>query len=238
MAFTVARAVAWGMGHYPRLDLHALAAEANVDLDEAVARLMAIYDDIDARNARNTAGLDLPCHRGCSACCEESVFVSPLEFFAAWQWAQEHLDDDVRDRIVSEALAIYRAQKAAIDALSGPRPEGEADHTSIARSNRFRCPLLSDEGVCQIYPAREVYARLFGCSFNDERGVYGCDLVGAHLAGKEVTLVKARENAARLLDLPLTKLQQVYPWYFHWVYGGVPDPDPSPAPSTKKLPVL
>jgi Fe-S-cluster containining protein len=232
------------MGHYPLLDLHALAAEAGVDLDDAMARLMAIYDDIDARNARNTADLDLPCHRGCSACCEASVFVSPLEFFTAWHWAQEHLDDEVRDRIVYDALRIYRAQQPVIDALSGPVPEGEDDHTSLAEGLAFRCPILSDEGVCQIYPAREVYARLFGCSFNDDRGVYGCDLVGAHLtsgrfADQEITLVKARENAARLLELPLSRLQQVYPWYFHWVYGGLDDPEPPPSSSRPtKLPVL
>ena len=228
------------MSHYPRIDLHALAAEGGVDLDEAVERLGVIYKDIDARNARLTRDLNLPCQRGCSACCEESVFLSPLEFLTAWHWAQEHLDEDTRDQIVHKALCIYHAQRSHIDALCGPVPEGARDHTAMATQIRFRCPLLSQEGVCQIYPAREVYARLFGCSFNDDHGVYGCDLVGTHLAGKEVTLVKVRENAARLLALPMTSLQQVYPWYFHWLYGALFESAPWPRDDEviRRLPVI
>ena len=83
-------------------------------------------------------------------------------------------------------------------------------------------PLLGPGGACSVYPRRELYARLFGCSFNDAGGVYGCHLVGDHLAGKQVTLLPARATARRLNELPLTELRQVYPFYIHALYGGAP----------------
>ena len=224
------------MARFPLVDQEALAAQAGVDLPAALEGLAKIYDDLDERNRLHTAGLDLPCHQGCSACCEEAVFLSPIEFFAAWDHAQRHLSDDERDEVVTRALKIYHQQREEIDALSGPLPEGEADHTKAAVQIRFRCPLLDDQGQCRVYGAREVYARLFGSSFNEERGVYGCDLVGAHLADKVVTLVRAKPAAEQVLALPLSRLQQLYPWYFFWIYGGI-----EPAPSVRKsgsLPVV
>lgn len=205
---------------YGRVDLGTMVSALGVDLAVARAALLALYADVDARNAVNTAGLDLPCRRGCDACCHESVFLTPLEFIVAWEWAQEHLDDATRDAIVDAGLALHERERERIAALDAPPPEGARDHLAVARELRFRCPFLGDGGECRIYPVRELYARLFGCSFNDEGGVYGCHLVGAHLGGKTVTLVSARRAAERLRELPLTGKRQVYPYYLHLLYGG------------------
>lgn len=204
---------------HPRVDLGAMATAVGVDLAAARAALLALYADIDERNARNTAGLELPCHRGCDACCHESVFLTPLEFLVAWEWAQEHLDDATRDAIVDAGLALHERERHRITAFEAPPPDGARDHLAIARELRFRCPFLGDGGACRIYPVRELYARLFGCSFNDEGGVYGCELVGAHLGGKTVTLVGVRRAVERLAALPLTGKRQVYPYYLHLLYG-------------------
>ena len=228
---------------YPRIDLGALALEAGADLADAFLRLKKIYADIDRRNATHTADLDLPCHRGCSGCCEEAVFLSPIEFFYAWDHAQRNLSDEVRNEIVARGLRIYRQHQTLIDALSGPVPVGDHDHTSLAVQLRFRCPLLGAGGQCQVYEAREVYARLFGCSFNEESGIYGCDLVGAHLADRTLTLVRAKPAAERILALPLSRFQQVYPWYFQWVYGAIgieeqDDDDNKPQMPKSSLPIV
>ena len=207
------------MERFPPIDLHALAAQEGVELEPALEELRAIYADVDARNEVNTKSLDLPCHRGCDACCHESVFLTPLEFFGAWDWIQQNLEANERERIIEKGLALYAENQAVIEALSGPVPEGESDHFKLAAQLRYRCPILGEDGGCRVYPMRELLARLFGCSFNAEGGVYGCHLVGEHLAGKVVTLLPTQGTAARLKRLPLSEGRQVYPYYIHWLYG-------------------
>jgi hypothetical protein len=200
-----------------KIDLHALAARDGVDLASALRALGAIYADIDARNARNTASLKLPCKSGCSSCCEESVLVTPLEFYAVWDQLQRTVDDDTLSRIVSDGLALFEKYRAVIEALEQKKP------VSLLEV-RFRCPMLDESGACRAYEWREIKGRLFGCSFNDEGGVYGCHLVGAHLADQIVTLVRARPAASRVHALPLTDKQQIYPFYIHALYGERAEP--------------
>lgn len=203
----------------PALDLHGMAAEAGVDLDAAMADLKALLADVDAQNAKLTQGLDLPCHRGCSMCCHESVFITPLEFFTVWHYVQSELDVATRTEMVRRGLALYGKNEAAILALEAPPPPGDSDHLAVARSLRFACPMLGADGACRVYPVRELLARIFGCSLNEEGGVYGCHLVAAHLADQTVSLLRARPTWRRLLDLPLTGKRQVYPYYFNLLYG-------------------
>ena len=203
---------------YPRNDLQALAAEAGVDLESALADLLDIYADVDARNARNTKDLALPCHRGCDMCCHECVFLTPLEFYGVWDYVQRELDDATRADMVQKGLALYQQHRALIDAFELPPPEGDRDHFAIASQLRFTCPLLGSAGECRVYPSRELFARLFGCSFDGD-SLYGCHIVQKHLAGKTVTLLQARGTARRLNDLPLTHKRQVYPFYIHQLYG-------------------
>jgi Fe-S-cluster containining protein len=202
-----------------RKDLRALALEQAVDLDDAMAQLDALYADLDRRNARHTSDLDLPCHRGCSMCCHESVFLTQLEFFAAWDYLQREAGDATIERVVRDALALHDEHRALIESFDRPPPEGADDHTGLHQQLSYSCPLLDDEGGCRVYPRREMLARLFGCSFNDEGGVYGCHLVGEHLGGKTVTLVRARPMAMLVHELPLTDHQQVWPRWIWTLYG-------------------
>lgn len=201
------------------IDLQARRECEGVDLPAAFAKLGALYSELDAQLAKQTRDLDLPCHRGCDACCHESVFLTRLEFYYVWDWAQRNLSDPVRTQVVTDALALYAANRAAMEALSEPPPEGEADHFSIARTLRYRCPFLDPGGACRVYPVRELLARVFGCTFNAQGGLYSCHLVAQHLSGRTVTLLSAEGTAARLRDLPLTARRHVYPFYLHELYG-------------------
>jgi hypothetical protein len=193
-----------------------MASAVGVDLDAAFAGLQKLYDYVDERNATNTRALDLPCHRGCSMCCKESVFMTPLEFFFAWDYVQKALSDETRSAIVDKGIALYEQHRALIVALDG---DHTPEHDAIAARLKFDCPLLGADGACEAYPGRELYARLFGSTFNEDGGVYGCHIVGAHLGGKSVTLLRARPVAKMLEELPLTFKRQVYPYYIHWMYG-------------------
>jgi hypothetical protein len=209
---------------YPPVDFVKLLADVGVDFATARDGLSARYQELDRRNQRNVDKLELPCHAGCDACCHESVFVTPLEFVVAWDWAQTHLDQHWRDQVIDRALRLFADHGEAILAFDAPPPAGAADHFAGARQLRFACPMLSDAGECSIYPVRELVARLFGCSFNDAGGVYGCELVGQKLGGQVVTLVSATRVVTLISELPLTGKRQVYPYYFHLLYGSTDTP--------------
>ncbi|MBN1960309.1 MAG: hypothetical protein JW841_05135 [Deltaproteobacteria bacterium] len=207
------------MSNYLAIDFIQLTADIGVDFITERQALLALYADIDARNLRNTSNLNLPCQAGCDACCHECVFLTPLEFMVMWDWAQSHLNPKQRDSIISEALNLYEHHRPVILAFDAPPPGNTIDHTLIARELHFRCPLLDSKGNCLVYIVRELYARLFGCSFYESGGVYGCQKVGKHLADKVVTLVSVERARARLANLPLTGKRQVIPYYFQMFFG-------------------
>lgn len=206
------------------VDLHGRCAQEGVDLDDALARLRRVYELVDAANHENTAALELPCHSGCSACCEDAVFMSELEFMAIWHFCQTHIDDAERARMVRRSQRLVHENAEAFAAMAERWAHGMFDLTDLAMPLHLRCPILDDEGRCQAYPWRELWGRLFGQSFNDEGGIYGCHLVGDHLIGRQVTLLPARATGRRLLGLPLTRGSQLLPaWVVHWYGPGAPD---------------
>lgn len=198
-----------------RIDLPTLLDDLDVDWAAARASLAALYEEVDERIGVRTSELDLPCHRGCSMCCHESVFITPLEFLFVWEHVQSSQSDDDLAATIERGLTLYELHESTIVALDEQPAEAHGD---IARRLKFACPLLAADGGCSVYPVRELYARLFGCSFNDAGGIYGCHLVGAHLADKIVTLPRAKSWAERLNELPLTFKRQVYPYWINWLY--------------------
>lgn len=203
---------------YPLVDVRALTADVGVDFDSLRAALVSFYADIDKRNENNVGHLALPCAKGCSACCYECVFLSPLEFLVAWDWAQDNLDARTLETIIDAGLALCEQHRDVIAAFDEPPPEGASDHFKLARDLRFRCPFLSQEEHCLIYPMRELGARLFGSSFNEGGGVYGCEKVGKYLAGQTVTLISAHRASQRLLELPFGNKRQVHPYYLRMLF--------------------
>lgn len=182
------------------IELRAVASELGDDLDQALAQLTALYTALDQRLAKTTASLELPCGPGCSDCCKQGVFLTPLEFFAIWDFAQNRLPKKQLGQIVESSLNIHREQQ---------------DKT---HADPFACPLLADDGTCRVYPVRELSSRLFGCTFNENSGVYGCQMVGEKLADKTLTLVQARPVFQQLQQLPLTFMSQQIPYYVALFY--------------------
>ena len=101
------------MSRFSRIDLDALAQAEGVDLRAALARLKSIYADVDERNGRNTRDLAMPCGRGCDGCCHESVFLTPLEFYGAWDLLQQAYDDETLDYVEVMHTRMSQAMLAA-----------------------------------------------------------------------------------------------------------------------------
>ena len=195
------------------------------ELQDAFQDLASLYRDVDAALSRTTSSLNLPCKAGCDACCHQSVFLTPLEFLAAWDWLQSEVSDDELSQVVSNALRIFRLHQGVISTLDEPPPDGELDHFSLVETLAFRCPLLSADGRCLVHPARELYARLFGGSWERQPGaLYACHIVSEHLAGRELALLVSQDWARRLDQLPLTHRRTVYPAYIAEIYGVKPSP--------------
>ena len=196
------------------------------ELQDAFHELANLYREVDLALSRTTASLELPCKAGCDACCHQSVFLTPLEFLAAWDWLQSEVSDDELSAIVRSALRTFRLHQSVISRLDVAPPEGEQDHFSLVETLAFRCPLLSAEGRCLVHPARELYARLFGGSWERQPGaLYACHIVSEHLAGKELSLLVSQDWARRLNALPLTHRRTVYPAFIAELYGLKPMPD-------------
>ena len=203
---------------YPCVELADLPETEGVDLELSFTVLQMFYDNVDGTLESSTSGLDLPCSKGCSTCCHESVFLTPLEFYYIWNYVQQELRSDLRNEVIEKALALYQQNQKLIESFEKPPPDGELDHFVLARLLRFTCPFLSEEGACQVYPVRELFARLFGSTFDNEGGIYGCYLVKEHMEGQHATLLTARKTAQYLNDLPLTHKRQVFPYYIHQLY--------------------
>ena len=55
----------------------------------------------------------------------QSVFLTPLEFLAAWDWLQSEVSQSELSTIVTKAIRIYRLNQAVINRLDLPAPDGK-----------------------------------------------------------------------------------------------------------------
>jgi Fe-S-cluster containining protein len=177
---------------------------------QLVEGLQAFYLTVDEVVRGVTSQTELPCHRGCSACCKD---VPPPLSPSEWKVAVDYLRSmppERREPLLGRARELYRQNRAAIDEL-GLQPE-RFDELARERLS-FVCPFLEDE-ACAIYPARPHACRLYGNSFLPTRGkMYACTLVEDALLGQEPALVNFEGTVAMLRLYPDTRRSQVLPWY-------------------------
>lgn len=208
--------------------------DSDMDLRAALQALKQLYWRLDDKLIQTTANLAIPCRAldvqdkenkktPCHECCHESVFLTPLEWFYIVDYMQTHFSESQLHAIILYAHTLYHEHKSKIDALFSPLPDGVPDHFEVAKQIRFACPLLGPQG-CQIYPARELYARLFGQSYFSNNQIYGCsrsiDFFSTAILSQKLSspLVSARAFARMLDRLPLTHMRQVFPYYFYMTY--------------------
>jgi Fe-S-cluster containining protein len=204
-------------------------------LAQAFAGLADLYEKVDAHAASIAPALDLLCHAGCSACCRDSVFVTPLEALFMLHHMQRNLSAPDLAATVARGTAVFATNRERVlqfghvecpgappldaqDLQPRPRP---LDRVLAARALSFDCPLLDEAGRCTIYAAREMRARLFGLSRLKSRDeYYACQMMGQRLEGRDVKLMDAEAVMGILKLYPLTAGEQVIPYYL-WRYAPV-----------------
>lgn len=194
--------------------LEALGTALGISAAPAVLRrLRGFYADVDRRLAAASEGLQLPCRRGCSACCHEAVFLSALEFLAVAEvvlgWPSERRAEVLRQM---EALAATFADELEMleELPAGP------ERDEVAERIAFRCPLLDEAEACTVHGVRELNGRSFGQSFDQLRGhPFGCELTHQRLRVLgQPELPDPRALRKELAAFPGAGPVRVYPWWF------------------------
>ena len=195
----------------------ALAMGFTTSSKSIIETVTSFYDSLQTDSSGVEERLSLPCKKGCDACCYESVFLSAPEFLTVCHYLIEAKDLEFRTKVVREMRVIADEFEDEIEFLESA-PEG-LERDEVAERIKFRCPLLSSDGSCSIYPVRELNGRTFGLSWDTKyQQAYGCSLTRERL---------------RIIDEPPTKLLDaravrnsfnqlvenhdfvhVYPWWF------------------------
>lgn len=179
-------------------NLRALATALDEDLNQALADLQKLFAQIDRRIGARIKGMDFPCHAACSACCNAAVRISFLEYVALIEYLRSQ---ELLEHFFEKALTIIPDDIDPGDEKASD-PTKSIIHTAAAQQT---CPVLGDDGLCQAYQARPLVCRLFGLSFNEQGGLYACQLVGEKFAGQELRLPRAQNILQQIRSLPLTE---------------------------------
>ena len=195
----------------------ALAMGFTTSSKSIIETVTSFYDSLQTDSSGVEERLSLPCKKGCDACCYESVFLSAPEFLTVCHYLIEAKDLEFRTKVVREMRVIADKFEDEIEFLESA-PEG-FERDEVAERIKFRCPLLSSDSSCSIYPVRELNGRTFGLSWDTKyQQAYGCSLT---------------RESLRIIDEPHTKLLDaravrssfnqlvenhdfvhVYPWWF------------------------
>lgn len=211
--------------------LQAISAELGFQVPalEIIDQVYAVYQKIDAEIHEKTKGLGLPCKAGCDACCHESVFLCAPEFLVVCAELLATRSPESLTGLVEEMCILAEEFSDELEFLEAVGAGPERDE--VAARIKFRCPMLSAEGLCTVYQARELNGRTFGHAWDtDNNEIYGCDLSREHLHiidqpksdfSNLPNLPNAREARLALVKVvPLTERVQVYPWWFR-KYGSI-----------------
>lgn len=204
--------------HIPFFDFDAILVAQDYTLAQAITKLNEVYQALEPRLEDLQKKHSLPCHAGCSQCCHQAVFITPLEWWFMVNHIQQTKSQAYLQFVIERAETIYRDHRETIEGFLKAPNSNEYDHWDSAKQLSFQCPFLQDDH-CGIYPARSLNARLFGCSFQSPGVVYACGLVEQALAQQTVNLLYAPKWNNRLAELPLTDARQVIPYYIMVSYG-------------------
>ena len=163
--------------------------------------------------------VDLPCHKGCDACCHESVFVSAPEMMLIIEYLH------TQDRLTSVTEAMLRIAESFeedFELLELLEPGAERDE--VAARIKFRCPMLGDDGACTVYPVRELNGRSFGRSYDGDTP-YGCELTHERLRVlQHPPLHDARALRRRLVAaVPEAQAVRTFPDWFQRLTSALKD---------------
>ena|GEM_PF-6499565 len=200
-----------------RIEKLAVAMGFTNSPERTIATVMTFYDSLRREIKQVGASILLPCKEGCDACCHESVFLSAPEFLAVCNYLFEHREQAYREQLLQEMIALAEEFADELEFLESAPAGFERDE--VAARIKFRCPMLSENGSCSIYPVRELNGRTFGTSWDRKNSqAYGCSLTRQSLRvidEPNKQLLDARDIRFSFNELvEHHDFVHVYPWWF------------------------
>lgn len=170
-----------------------------------VAKADAAFEQVKRTHPR-----EVRCHLGCSDCCHALFDLSLVEAAYLNRCFLEGLEEAQRIAVLEKAnradRQLARIKRDAARAVADGTPEAAVlDHLAEVR---VACPLLNDDGRCDLYSFRPLTCRLYGIpTAIDGRG-HTCGLSGFE-PGKPYPTVYLDRIHARLQEISATLLRDL-----------------------------
>ena len=163
--------------------------------------LVAKVDNVFER-VRQAHSEEVRCHLGCSDCCHAIFDLSLIEAMYIQIRFVESLPEARQAALLEKANRIDRHLARIKREAAKSVADGEEEATVLERLAEIRvpCPLLSDEGRCELYVFRPITCRLYGIPTAIDGCGHTCGLSGFE-QGKSYPTV--------YLDLIHAQLQEI-----------------------------
>lgn len=124
-----------------------------------IAEADKVFHTVRERHAENVR-----CEKGCSDCCHALFDLTLVEAMYLNQGFNANFSGPARDAVLQRAdaadRAVHKLKKAAVKAVEAG--ENASMILKEMAKARVRCPLLSDDGLCEMYDMRPVTCRIYG----------------------------------------------------------------------------
>lgn len=136
------------------------------DLSEFFKKYSAVIADADSvfHTVRERFAENVRCEKGCSDCCHALFDLTLVEALYLNTAFNAKFSGVARNTILQRAdaadRAVHKLKKAAVKAVKDG--ENAAKILDEMAKVRVRCPLLSDEGLCEMYDERPATCRIYG----------------------------------------------------------------------------
>ena len=153
---------------------------------------------------------EVACDNGCTDCCYALFDLSLVEAMYINFAFQKKLEERKRQEILDRADQADRQTHKIKYYMAKEQKKGKdtADILQQAGSYRVRCPLLNDEGRCDLYEDRPITCRIYGVPMAMGNEVHTCFRSGFK-QGEQYPTVYMDRIQERLMDMSRRLAQNI-----------------------------
>ncbi|MCF8030227.1 MAG: YkgJ family cysteine cluster protein [Desulfohalobiaceae bacterium] len=153
---------------------------------------------------------EVACDNGCTDCCYALFDLSLVEAMYINFAFQKKLEEPQRQKILERADQADRQTHKIKYYMAKEQKKGKetAEILQQAGSYRVRCPLLNDEGRCDLYEDRPITCRIYGVPMAIGNEVHTCFRSGFKQGGQYPTVYMDRIQD-RLMDISQRLVQSI-----------------------------
>ncbi len=153
---------------------------------------------------------EVACDNGCTDCCYALFDLSLVEAMYINFAFQQKLDESKRREILSKADQADRQTHKIKYYIAKEQKKGKdtGEILQQAGSYRVRCPLLNDEGRCDLYEDRPITCRIYGVPMAIGNETHTCSRSG-FVQGGQYPTVYMDKIQERLMDMSRRLVQSI-----------------------------